>query len=250
MGINFFVTMTMEINMMFSPEEMLLLDGLWDDDDDDDDNDSTPSFVSSTAAQLEKKLLSIEKGADITTEVVLDIKNADNADIDEILANEMGALSVKERDFVVQDIHGIAEEVFPDDDNEFLQQRLRQLEESLAQIEHKPAYDRALYMSPDYVRNDKFRLLFLRGELFNVPAAAKLIVLHFEEKLRLFGADLLGQDILLADLSDADRKELEKGYVQILPVRDRAGRIVACYIGKPFDERTSLNRVRVRRSCS
>jgi hypothetical protein len=245
------VTLTIEINMMFSPEEMLFLDGLWDDDEDDDhDDDITPSFVPSTAAQLEEKLLSIEKGADVTTEVVFDIKNADNAAIDEILANEMGALSVKERDFVVQDIHGIAEEVFPDDDNEFLQQRLRQLDACLAQIEHKPAYNRALYMSPNYVRNDKFLLLFLRGELFNVQAAAHLIVLHFEEKQRLFGADLLGQDILLADLSDADRKELEKGYFQILPVRDRAGRIVACYIGKPFDEKTSVNRVCICCWCS
>jgi hypothetical protein len=155
----------------------------------------------------------------------------------------MADLSVQERERIVQDIHGIADEIDREEDNDFLQHRLQQLEDALSRIEVKPAYDQALYQSPDYVRNDVFRLFFLRSQLFNVQAAAQLIVLHFEEKQRLFGSDLLGRDILLADLSDADRKELEKGYVQILPVRDRAGRIVVVTLGHPFDEATSMNRV-------
>jgi hypothetical protein len=241
----------MENNLALSPEEMLLLlDGLWDDDNDENDSNRSSatreSAVSSTAVQLEAKLLSIENGADVTTEVVGDIKNADHADIDAILAKEMADLSVQEREYVVQDIHGIADEtIVPenDDDDEFFQQRLRQLEDCLAQIEDKAAYSRALYLSPEYVRNDKFRLLFLRGELFNVPAAAQLMVSHFEEKQRLFGPDLLGRDILFEDLSDADRRELEKGILQVLPVRDRAGRIVMCLGVGPLDEETSINRV-------
>jgi hypothetical protein len=187
--------------------------------------------------------LSIERGADVTTEVLGHIKNADNADLDAILAKEMAALSVQERDYVIQDIHGIADEEFPEDDNNFLKQQLHQLEVCLTQIDPKPAYNRALYQAPEYVRNDQFRLLFLRGERFNVQAAAQLMVLHFEEKQRLFGADVLGRDIRLDDLSDVDRKELEKGFLQILPVRDRAGRIVVCILGGPLDEATSTNRV-------
>jgi hypothetical protein len=236
----------METSTMFSPEEMQLLDGLWDDDDEDSYvcRSATPeTSVSSAAAQLEEKLLSIEKGADVTPEVLGHIKNVNTADIDAILAKEMAALSVQERDYVIQDIHGIAEEEFPEDDNNFLQQQLQQLEVCLTQIDPKSAYNRALYQAPDYVRNDQFRLLFLRGERFNVQAAAQLMVLHFEEKQRLFGTDVLGRDIRLDDLSDVDRKELEKGFLQILPVRDRAGRIVVCILGGPLDEATSTNRV-------
>jgi hypothetical protein len=245
-------------NLALSPEEMLLiLNGLWDDDDDNDNDDDDESnrssttgnsTVSSTAIQLEAKLLSIENGADVTTDVMGDIKNADHADIDAILAKEMADLSVREREYVIQDIHGIAmETIVPEDDDdndEFLQQRLRQLEECLSKIGDKPAYSRALYVSPEYVRNDKFRLLFLRAQLFNVPAAAQLMVSHFEEKQRLFGPDLLGRDILLEDLNDADRKELEKGAFQVLPVRDRAGRIVTCFQAAGIlQEETSMNRV-------
>jgi hypothetical protein len=235
----------MEHNMTFSPEELRILDRLWDDDDDDCNfwSTTTPSSVLSGATELEEKLLSIEKGADVTNDVVDDIKNADNADIDAILAKDMADLSVQEREYVVKDIHGIADTNCREEDNDFLQQRLQQLEDCLTRIQVKTAYDRALYQSPDYVRNDAFRLLFLRAEVFKIQAAAQLMVLHFEEKQRLFGADLLGQDILLADLSDADKEELEKGSFQVLPIRDRAGRIIVCSLGTPFNEATSLNRV-------
>jgi hypothetical protein len=235
----------MEPSMTFSPQELLILDRLWDGDDDDCSfwSATTPASVPSSAAKLEEKLLSIEKGADVTNEVVDDIKNADNADIDAILAKEMADLSVQEREHVVQDIHGIADETFREEDNDFLQQRVQQFEDCLSRIEVKRAYDQALYQSPGYVRNNQFRLLFLRSELFNVQAAAQLMVLHFEEKQRLFGADLLGRDILWDDLSDGDRKELEKGSFQVLPIRDRAGRIVVCSLGNPFNEATSMNRV-------
>jgi hypothetical protein len=232
-------------NMTFSPKELMILERLWDDDDDDCifSSATTPTSALSAATELEEKLLCIEKGADVTNEVVDDIMNVDNTDIDAILAKDMAGLSVQEREHIVQDIHGIANETSRERDNDFLQQRLQQLEDCLSRIRAKPAYDQALYQSPDYVRNDAFRLLFLRGEVFNVQAAAQLMVLHFEEKQRLFGADLLGRDVLLADLSDADREELEKGSYQVLPIRDRAGRIVVVTLGTPFNEATSMNRV-------
>jgi hypothetical protein len=65
----------MEPSMVLSPQELLILDRLGDDDDDDCSfwSATTPSSVVSAAAQLEEKLLSIEKGADVTNDVVNDI---------------------------------------------------------------------------------------------------------------------------------------------------------------------------------
>ena len=51
----------------------------------------------------------------------------------------------------------------------------------------RDAYDHAMYLSPEYVTNRQFRLLFLRGENYDVMNAAKRMLLHFHIKKELFG---------------------------------------------------------------
>ena len=70
------------------------------------------------------------------------------------------------------------------------------------------------------------------------------MVLFFDEKLALFGADKLTHDITLADLSEADMEALNAGAEQLLPQRDRIGRLVVglmCVATESF--RSMVNRV-------
>mmetsp|Transcript_54196 Transcript_54196/g.131503 ORF Transcript_54196/g.131503 Transcript_54196/m.131503 type:complete len:665 (+) Transcript_54196:211-2205(+) len=93
--------------------------------------------------------------------------------------------------------------------------------------ENKAAYEMAVRMSPSYVNDRKFRLMFLRAERMDVVAAAKRFCFFFQIKLELFGPDLLGRErITQDDLCDETLDLIDNGSVQILPLRDVAGRIV------------------------
>lgn len=96
-------------------------------------------------------------------------------------------------------------------------------------LDEKLAYTKALEASPDYVRNRAFRLKFLRAEKFNVSLAASRIAQHFEEKLQLFGEDVLGREIFLSDLDEDDMAALTTGYLQVLPQMDANNRKVLFY---------------------
>mmetsp|Transcript_20238 Transcript_20238/g.44052 ORF Transcript_20238/g.44052 Transcript_20238/m.44052 type:complete len:526 (-) Transcript_20238:44-1621(-) len=88
------------------------------------------------------------------------------------------------------------------------------------------AYRLAVSMSPSYVRNPEFRLMFLRATEGDVKKAAKRLTRHFKTKLRLFGEDKLVRDIVLDDLSEDDMESLKSGGFQVLSKRDAAGRLV------------------------
>jgi hypothetical protein len=261
--------------MLSNDELEILLESLWDDDESgiSELDGSTSSYTSTTTHSestsnisqstsatptttttkttlqlLEEKLVSLASGPDdfVTTNdhvLVGDVQKVNHADLDAILANEMSQLSMKERNNVMQDIHGIAEPVT--ETPELVTQALEQLEGCLAQIPHKEAYDRVLYLSPDYVRDSRFCIKFLRGTSFNAQQAAGRMVRHFEEKLKFFGIELLGKDIKMSDLSDLDRETLKLGTVQWLPVRDRAGRAVLCIPATKMSLKDTRTRVGV-----
>lgn len=69
-------------------------------------------------------------------------------------------------------------------------------------------------------------LKFLRSESFHVTKAADRMVRFFDLKLFLFGPALLCKEITMDDLSKDDRNTLKAGFIQVLPVRDRAGRAI------------------------
>ena len=76
----------------------------------------------------------------------------------------------------------------------FINDCLSKLQEELDKIEDKPAYNTALQNSPRHVKSYDFRLKFLRAEQFDCRAAAERMVVHFREKLELFGPEKLGRD--------------------------------------------------------
>lgn len=96
-------------------------------------------------------------------------------------------------------------------------------------FQRKQAYNKALKSNREYVLDKKFRLKFLRAEKFDAALAASRLLLHFEEKLELFGEDLLGREILLSDLDRDDLDTLNMGYLQVLPQPDTNNRKVLFY---------------------
>lgn len=123
------------------------------------------------------------------------------------------------------DVHGIASPV--DETPGVLNEKLEQMERHLQKIRRKQAYELAKYMNKSYVTDRSRRIMFLRGDYFDAKLSAQRIVRHFEVKRALFGdGEVLGRDVVLADLNALDMRALESGYIQVLPSRDSSGRPV------------------------
>ena len=178
-----------------------LPDDLWDcliGDDDDDGVGSTTtassataapdSVVSSAAELLEEKLVSIEQGQSMPTEDLIgELKNADHADLDAILANEMTQMSIAEKSKNIEKIHGVEDREV--EDPQMVQEKLKELEKCVSEITDttRDAYDRAYYISPEYVMDPKLRLVILRCEGWDPVCAARRLVNFYDLKLELFG---------------------------------------------------------------
>jgi hypothetical protein len=153
-------------------------------------------------------------------------EDPDPAFSDALLTETMNQLSMKEREKVLEDIHGVAD--IMKEEPLFVKQCLVELEQELCQISHhRDAYDAARSSSVDYVSNRSFRLQFLRADSFHVKNAAMRIVAYFQAKMDLFGLDYLTKRINQRDLDDEDRACLESGTLQLLAGRDRSGRSIA-----------------------
>ena len=100
--------------------------------------------------------------------------------------------------------------------------------------QHEPskkasAYNLALERYPSYVKAPSFLLKFLRAERFDVKATSERILLHFKEKLELFGFEKLGREIKLSDLDEDDMDSMNRGYIQVLPLSDHSNRLIVFY---------------------
>jgi hypothetical protein len=166
-------------------------------------------------------------------------------DADALLAKEMADMSVQEREQSMNDIHGVSDVV--DEEPSFVRAKMEEMEMELSKLtsnEGKEAYMQAEAQNKEYVTCDKFRLKFLRAEMFNARLAAGSMVRFFDEKKKLFGADKLTKEIMLCDLDEDDQKFLERGICQILPQRDRAGRRIMTWMPMMNRGKSDSNRER------
>ena len=160
-------------------------------------------------------------------------------------ARELRQLPKEVRERVWADVTGDPNathyHVTPEDPNH-VQRQLKALEKEVRGISPKEAYDRALRMNASYVQDPSFRVMFLRSEEFKAPEAAQRMVRHFEKKLELFGDKLLTTNLRLQHLTSDDLEALSCGGLQLLPKRDRAGRVIlfSRYKGFRFKSRTSM----------
>jgi hypothetical protein len=168
-------------------------------------------------------------------------------DVDSMIAMELSAMSMQEREQSYFDIHGVSDVI--DETPEFLEEKLREFDEELAKIaKDRCAYSLAEAQDKEYVRSNKFRFKFLRANNFDARLAAERVIRFFKEKLNLFGVETLARDIKMSDLGQEGRRWLESGIGQLVPQRDRSGRCVIAWILPPNDagedqEQSGMNKV-------
>ena len=143
---------------------------------------------------------------------------------DSILARELNGMDLEEREAMYEEIHGV-DKITPETP-QFLHEKLLAFEHEMRRISSKPAYDLAAEISPEFVSDLSFRLMFLRVACYDEEKAAIRCVKFMDEKMRLFGREPLARRLCVSDLSEDDMVCLKSGALQVLPQRDRAGRAV------------------------
>ena len=146
---------------------------------------------------------------------------------------QLNLQSAQERERVLEEVHGVADSQV-EETPELIDQRLHLLEEEIQLIKKRTAYDRALFLSPKYVLDRDFRLMFLRSELFDVRKAANRLVRFFESKKELWGDDKLARPITLDDFDEDSLAVLKHGSVQVLHEKDQSGRSVFFLASKHY----------------
>ena len=178
------------------------------------------------------------------------------------IANALQSLPLEQREQVVRDLYGIEKEEakwtatiqhvhgYPvttpemEEDESFLDQKLVEMEQELTRIKTQnrwtlnlAALELAEQQNLEFTRGRLLRLKFLRCDRFHVAKAVRRMIRYFDWKLELYGQDAFAREITMNDLTKEDQVMLKKGYVQRLPVRDRAGRPIICsmLVGQTYD---------------
>jgi hypothetical protein len=147
--------------------------------------------------------------------------------MDDLIASEMNKMTLKEREEAMFDVHGVSKVI--EEAPDMVARKLEELESILAKKrtnKKTAAYNLAVSMSSDYVKDRKFLLMFLRADRFHAEKAAWRVISHFHKKLELFGSSKLCKDITLKDLQPSAMEVLETGHCTLLPTRDQADRLV------------------------
>jgi hypothetical protein len=134
------------------------------------------------------------------------------------------------------------------DDPEWVKARRHELKRALMESDTTcgtAPYSMALRSNARYVQSARHvEVPFLRSTGWDAQAAAQKILDFFRVKLKLFGPQRLGQPCIgLQDLSKEDRKCLESGMFQLLPVRDVAGRAIFVIMPGSRGPNTSIDTV-------
>jgi hypothetical protein len=146
----------------------------------------------------------------------------------DVVCTILNQMSREERSDALNDLHGVADEIIETPD--YITAKKREMSIALLSLiatmgsEESRAFRNALRMSRDYV--DGLKLRFLRCDRFDANMAATRMILFFSRKAELFGEEKLAQDIKLKDLSEEESDALQNGLMQLLPLRDRAGRAI------------------------
>jgi hypothetical protein len=168
--------------------------------------------------------------------------NPTMSEADALLAKDLNELTIQERQVVLEEVHGVAEVL--DETPAMIATSLAQLDIAIARIRKRSAYDRALFLAPKHVRNEKFRLMFLRADYFNAYKAAHRMICYFEYKQELWGDEKLGKTITLQDLEEEDIESLRAGAMHTAKVKDSSGRTILLVFQKHFEYKTWQNLVR------
>lgn len=226
------------------------------------DSSAVPSLCSSATSSFNSRKA---KGR------VAGTNEATAPDVDKLLIEELQELSVADRGMVQEEIHGVST-CAVSEDNEKISEGLKCLEEEIRAIRQEVllssdqvsrsgyTYDESIWaylavdeerssassLSPNsqkrllysYVFHPDFRLKFLRADLYDAKKAAHRYLRCVECLLKYYGSYALQRPLMYDDLGKECQDVFKAGYTQILPSRDRAGRLVV--ICQPRDKETSM----------
>lgn len=148
------------------------------------------------------------------------------------IADALKNMSLEERDEVYHEVHGVADVI--DETPELLRDSFESLRKELSRLSAAStssfvscdAFRAAEKQDPGFVHSTRMYKIFLRAERFDVPKAAVRMIRYFEFKRKAFGEQQLCKEIQQDMLSADELTYLRKGFVQILPTRDRTGRCI------------------------
>jgi hypothetical protein len=175
--------------------------------------------------------------------------------MDTLLAKQLGQLSLKDREEMNEEIHGVHCLAVPETPD-LIREKLAEMEEALichhqhcdvifaggdatgirvrrnntnhpANGASNEAYNEAILMESQYIHDPALRVMFLRAEFFNARKAAIRFV-NFLQLIR----DSLGPQALVHEpwtfniFTSEELKTYKKGAYQVFPGRDRVGRRV------------------------
>lgn len=180
-------------------------------------------------------------------------------DAEKLLIKELQQLSTSDRSKVQEEIHGVSTCAVSEDDQKIFE-GLKCLENEIRTIHGEVflspnhvsslgnSYDEAIwaYLALDevsssaptmstnarkrlmysYIFHKDFRLRFLRADLFDAKKAAHRYLRCIECLLRYYGSYALQRPLTYEDLGKHCQDASKTGFFQILPSRDRAGRLV------------------------
>ena len=181
----------------------------------------------------------------------------DNLEIDTLLAKEMNQMSFQQRESINEEIHGInVDQKYLDvieETPELLKDSLCKLNEELETLRPTAsAFNRSQQLhgsneTDTYINTEKFRIMFLRCELFDCCKAASRMCAFVDLVHDLYGDIALKRRAYLTDLDDSiEGKIMRAGYSQVLPGRDRSGRRIFTHIAfNSTNEYSTQSRLRI-----
>jgi len=166
-------------------------------------------------------------------------------DIEAALAHELTALSLNDRTKVQEEIHCVKSLAVQETPGlvECALEKLRREASGLVGSGGGNVYVDALVMDSPYVQSRDFGLKFLRADFFNVKLAARRMLIHLELLFKFYGLEALKRPLRYSDLSREEQDCFRKGCSQVLPSRDKAGRLILILQGS-MENVTQMQRVR------
>jgi hypothetical protein len=202
------------------------------------------------------------------------MNEATTSNVDKLLQEELQGLSVQYRGMVQEEIHGVYT-CAVSEDNEKIVEGLERLDEEIHAIRQEvlvspdqvsisgDSYNESIwaYLAVEeenssassapanaqnqilysYIFHRDFRLKFLRADLYDAEKAAHRYLRCVECLLNYYGSYALQRPLMYEDLGKECQDAAKAGCAQILPSRDRAGRlVVVCQARLDNSKRTSM----------
>lgn len=135
----------------------------------------------------------------------------------------------------------------PIETSELIGAKLKELHIQIDNISKnkREAYDQATVKCPELL-SDKFKLMFLRSEVFKTDLAANRITKYWTKRLDIFGPDRAFLPLTQSEALKDDKVALGFGFVKLVPSKDPTGRSIAYFDVSKQDknkyERKSMTR--------